>query len=150
MKSFRFFFALISAAGLAAMAVPGAWGQKAAYPAAAPMAAAYQPTEQAATVQDALNQFDVAVASHDVGLLQAAGIQPGRARGWQKFFKSNPEATVTDDCPASGLMMFNDSAVWTCTETVTVVSEGKLVPFALGIRFTFARRNGAWVVADRR
>lgn len=149
MKSFGFLSAVIATAVLAASAA-GASGQKAAYPAAAPMAVAYQPTEQAATVQDALNQFDVAVASHDVGLLRAAGIQPGRARGWQKFFKSNPEATVTDDCPASGLMMFNDSAIWNCTETVTVVSEGKLVPFALGIRFTFARRNGAWIVADRR
>ncbi|HUH64595.1 MAG TPA: hypothetical protein VLZ50_16425 [Terracidiphilus sp.] len=148
MKSLRILLALVTTACLTAVA-PSTPAQKAAYP-AAPVSAAYQPTEQAATVQDALNQFDVAVASHDVALLQAAGIKPGRARGWQKFFKNNPEATVTDDCPASGLMMFDDTAVWTCTETVTLVSEGKPVPFNLGIRFTFARRNGAWTIADRR
>jgi hypothetical protein len=131
------------------VAAPSGLAQKAVYPAAAPMSAAWQPTEQAATVQDALFQFDAAVASHDVALLQAAGIKPGSARGWQKFFKNNPDATVTDDCPASGLAMYNDTAVWNCTETVTVISEGKPVPFALGIRFTFARRNGAWTIADR-
>ncbi len=149
MKSLGFFLALISAAGLLATA-PSALAQSAVYPAAEPIAAAYEPAEQAATVQAALYQFDAAVASHDVGLLQAAGIKPGSARGWQKFFKNNPEATVTDNCPASGLAMFGDTAIWNCTETVTVISEGKPVPFALGIRFTFAKRNGAWTIADRR
>jgi hypothetical protein len=149
MKSLGFFLALVTTAGLAAAAAPSALAQKAVYP-AAPVAAAWQPAEQAASVQAALYQFDAAVASHDVGLLQAAGIKPGSARGWQKFFKNNPEATVTDNCPASGLMMFGDTAVWSCTETVTVISEGKPVPFALGIRFTFAKRNGAWLIADRR
>ncbi len=150
MKSLGLIPALFITAGLATVAAPGASAQSAIYPAAAQVAASWQPAEQAATVQEALNQFDVAVASHDVGLLQATGIKPGSARGWQKFFKNNPDATVTDDCPASGLMMLNDTAVWNCTETVTVISEGKSVPFALGIRFLFARRNGAWTIADRR
>jgi hypothetical protein len=149
MRFFRFYLVLISAAGLVAGAASGSMAQRAVYT-AAPVTAAWQPTEQAETVQAALYQFDSAVASHDVAQLQAAGIKPGSARGWQKFFKNNPEATVTDDCPASELMMLNDTAVWNCTETVTVISEGKPVPFALGIRFTFARRNGAWTIADRR
>jgi hypothetical protein len=105
---------------------------------------------EAATVQATLNQFDSAVASRDMGQLQAVGIKPGIAKNWQKFFKSNPAATVSDDCPASTLVIFSDTAVWSCIETVTVISEGKPVPFALGVRFSFVKKNGAWTIADRR
>jgi hypothetical protein len=136
-----------------AVATPGAFAQKTAYnfaPSVVPASAEWQPMEEAATVQATLNQFDSAVASRDLAQLQAVGIKPGSAKNWQKFFKSNPEATVTDDCPASTLTILNDTAVWSCTETVTVISEGKPVPFALGVRFTFAKRNGVWTIADRR
>jgi hypothetical protein len=145
---------ILALVGMAcATATPGAFAQKTAFSFAAsvaPASAELQPMEEAATVQATLNQFDSAVASHDVEQLQAVGIKPGSARGWQKFFKSNPEATVTDNCPASTLVILSDTAVWSCTETVTVISEGKLVPFALGVRFTFAKRNGVWTIADRR
>jgi hypothetical protein len=144
---------LALAAMACALATPNAFAQKTAYnfaPSVVPASAELRPMEEAATVQATLNQFDSAVASHDVEQLQAVGIKPGSARGWQKFFKSNPEATVTDDCPVSTLVILSDAAVWSCTETVTVISEGKQVPFALGVRFTFAKKNGVWTIADRR
>jgi len=101
-------------------------------------------------VQAVLNQFDSALAAHDVDLLQAAQMQPANMKGWRKFFKSNPEATVSDNCPASELEIYGDKANWNCIETVTVMSEGKLLPFAHVIRFTFAKQNGTWMISNRR
>jgi len=136
-----------------AAAAPNAFSQRTAYnaaPSVVPVSAEWPAMNEAATVQATLNQFDSAVASRDMGQLQAVGIKPGIAKNWQKFFKSNPAATVSDDCPASTLVIFSDTAVWSCIETVTVISEGKPVPFALGVRFSFVKKNGAWTIADRR
>jgi hypothetical protein len=109
-----------------------------------------RPGDDAILVQAALSHFDSALALRDMGQLQAAGIQPGRVKGWQKFFKNNPQAQVTDNCPAPSLVIMGDTANWDCIETATIISEGKPLPFAHIIRFTFTRKNGAWTISDRR
>lgn len=116
----------------------------------APESAVYQPTKEAGPVQIALNQFDHALAKHDVALLQEAGVSPASAKRWQEFFKDNPRATVTDRCPVSELFISDASAIWTCTETATIISEGKPRAFVHTIRYTFARNLDTWTVIDRR
>jgi hypothetical protein len=153
MKYFRLFFSLVAAAGQLAVSTPGAFAQPASdspTPAAAHITAACQLVEEATMVQEALDRFDTALASHDVQLLQAAGIEPVSAKGWQRFFKSNPEAKVTDTCPVSDLFIAGDTANWSCTETSTINSEGKPHQFARVIRFTFVKKNSSWMIADRR
>jgi hypothetical protein len=109
-----------------------------------------QPMDEAVKVEATLNRFDSALALRDIDLLQAAGINPVTAKRWHHFFKDNPRAEVTDSCPASQLFISGDSAVWNCTETATVIADGKPLPFSLGIRFTFTKSNGEWMISDRR
>ena len=104
--------------------------------------------DEGALVQGAINNFNAALKTHDVGQMQAVGIKPGEARGWQSFFRSNPGATVVDTCPASALSISGDTANWSCTETTTIAPGGK--PAAHPIRFTFVKKSGAWTIADRR
>lgn len=101
------------------------------------------------SVKAALSQFDYALAMHDVGMLQVAGVNRASARLWDKFFSENPLATVTDDCPVSELFVSENSATWTCTETVTIISAGRPRAFGHVIRFRFGRNDGMWKVADR-
>lgn len=111
---------------------------------------AYQPTAEAFSVRATLDQFDSALAIHDVEGLRAVGVERASAKGWRRFFRNNPSATVTDECPVSDLSISGGIANWTCMETVTILSEGKPRSFPHTIRFTFAKRNGTWMVADRR
>jgi hypothetical protein len=112
--------------------------------------AVYQPVDAAVPVHAALDQFDSALAAHDVDKLQATGVKPAGVKLWQKFFRENPGATVTDRCPASELTVSDDTASWICTETVTIIFEGKPLAFPHVIHFTFARIDGNWIIADRR
>lgn len=153
MRSLGWNVALVLAAGLAAMAPAKAFSQTPAYgesllPASEPVT--IQPTEEATTVQAALREFDSALAAHDVVKMQAVGIKRVTAKGWQKFFKDNPRATVTDRCLNSDLYIADSTASWTCTETATIISEGKPRAFVNVIRFTFSKTNGRWMIADRR
>jgi hypothetical protein len=59
-------------------------------------------------------------------------------------------ALVLDHCPASELTTSYDTASWSCTETVTIIFDGKPLSFPHVIHFTFARNNGTWMVAGRR
>jgi hypothetical protein len=152
MKSFRFLLSL-AAAGMLAVSTPGAWSQPSqddANQQAASVSPACQLVNEALNVQLALNRFDTALASHDVQQLLAIGVEPSSAKGWQRFFRDNPRATVTDTCSGSDLSISGDTANWSCKETSTIVSEGKPVQYAHNIRFTFTRKNGEWTLADRR
>lgn len=142
-------FALVS--GLLAVVSPRAFSQTPEYdaPQLAPTAA-YQPAQKAVPVRAALNQFSSALAMHDPDKLQAAGVKPASVKLWRKFFHENPRATVLDRCPASELTISDDTAAWTCTETVTIIFDGKPLSFPHVIHFTFARNNGTWMIADRR
>jgi hypothetical protein len=154
LKPAGWILAMVSALGLLWAPEPMAyakWGRHA--HAAMPVSAAgstYAPAPRGfGTVKAALSQFDYALAMHDVGMLQVAGVDDASAKLWDRFFSENPDATVTDDCPASKLFVAEDTAKWTCTETVTIISEGKPLAFLHVIRFTFGRNHGVWKVADR-
>lgn len=137
--------------GLPSMAPPTVHSQASGYGASAVAASApFRLVDNAVPVRAALNQFSSALEMRDLGRLEAAGVKPASVKLWQKFFRENPGATVTDQCPASELTISGDRAAWTCTETVTIIFEGKPLSFPHAIHFSFARNNGAWIVADRR
>jgi hypothetical protein len=138
---------VLVAAGLTAAASPVAFAQTSGDSTAPAVSRAL---DEAAGVLAALNHFDSALASHDLGQLQTLGIQPASAKRWQKFFRNNPGATVTDNCPASTLAILGNTATWNCTETATLISEGKPLPFPLAVRFTFTKQTGEWTILDRR
>jgi hypothetical protein len=153
MKSAGFVLTILSGVGLLAIAAPIALSQTSGYAGnsfAAADSAVYLPAEGAVPVQAVLDRFDDALAKHDIEKLQAAGVKRSSAKLWQRFFRENPEATVTDNCPASELTISNDRATWTCTETATIISDGRPRSFVHVIRFIFARNNGTWLIADRR
>ena len=107
-------------------------------------------TKDVALVRAVVDKFDTALALRDINQLQAVGITSANANGWRRFFKSNPNAAVTDDCPANTLsIVSNDSANWTCAETVTIVSHGKPVPFSHVIHFVLTKTNGEWRISNR-
>ena len=109
-----------------------------------------QVASDAAMVQETLRQFDTAVASHDVGQLQDAGVQPVSLKRWQKFFRDNPDATVTDHCPIASLFIMDDTAMWNCIETTTIGSGKNKLPMEHMMHFAFTKRNGAWTITERR
>ncbi len=152
MKSFKWFLAPVVVAGLFAMTAPNLLGQAGNERASAEarMTAACQVVAEATLVQETLDKFDSALAAHDVDQLQAAGIEPASSKGWQRFFKSNPEAKVTDSCPVTDLFIGGNTAIWNCTETSTITSSGKPVQYAHLIRFTFTKKNGEWVISERK
>lgn len=152
MKLTGFILAMGLGVGLFA-AAPSAFSQKTSYGASAfsgADAATYHNWEEAQPVQAALDRFDYALANHDVAMLQAAGVDDASAKLWQRFFSENPDATVTDRCPVSELAISFDASYWTCTETVTIISDGKPLAFLHIIHFTFAKKRGVWLVAGRR
>jgi hypothetical protein len=153
MKTLRLTLSLAAAVSFFALSTPGAFCQgpeSSDNPQPIVIPPACQLVNEALQVQDALQRFDSALASHDVQQLLAAGVEPSSARGWQRFFKDNPRATVTDRCSGSDLAISGDTANWSCTETSTIESEGKPVQYAHNIRFTFTRKNGEWTLSDRR
>jgi hypothetical protein len=153
MKLFRFLLILVAAAGTLAMAAPRALCQGPENNNDRPaitIPPACQLVNDALQVQDAVNRFDTALASRDVQQLLAAGIEPSSVKGWQRFFKDNPRATVTDSCSGNDLSISGDTANWSCKETSVIQSDGKPVQYAHNIRFTFTRKNGEWTISDRR
>jgi hypothetical protein len=152
MKSYAKSIALAAVAGIIAATSPNVAQTPSSNvtPAVAAASAGYQAFEQAALIQETLNRFDSALALHDLGQLQALGIKPASAKAWQRFFKNNPGSSVTDDCPASGLAILGDTATWSCSETATVMSRGKVLPYPLAVHFTFTKQQGIWVISDRR
>jgi hypothetical protein len=153
MKFLGFSLTLAATAATLALAVPAARAQNADGNANQQAIAASPNCElvnQALEVQAAVSRFDSALASRDVQQLLASGIEPQSVKGWQRFFKDNPRATVIDRCSGTDLSISGDTANWSCTETSTIESEGKPVQFAHNIRFTFTRKNGEWTISDRR
>jgi len=93
MKSFGLVLSLVSAVGAVAMAAPITFAQASGQGQnwlSASETVTYQPAQEAARVQETLSQFDSALAMHDVGGLQAAGIKRVNARRWQRFSKTIP------------------------------------------------------------
>jgi len=119
-------------------------------PAEARIVSACQVVTEATGVQEALDRFDSGLAAHDIEQLRAAGIESVSVKGWEKFFKSNPDAKVTDDCPVTSLFLAGDKALWNCMETSTITSSGKPVQYARMVQFTFIKTSGGWLITDRK
>ena len=119
---------------------------------AAPAPSAPQPVNESALIQAALEKFSSAYNSHDIGGMRAiwTGMNSGQAKGFKSFFKDNPGAKVSENCPASALTISGDTANWNCTETTTITSGGRPMSSGHGIRFTFAKKGGTWTIAERR
>jgi hypothetical protein len=151
MKSLPSFLALIAAAALLTSPASRSWSQAANFVSSVGDSSVAVPSVgEAALVQARLNQFNSALAAHNVTLLQAAGVKPVNAKRWQKFFKDNPAAHITDHCSVGALVISGDAATWDCTETATIVSEGKPLSFVHVIHFTFSKQDGIWMIADRK
>jgi hypothetical protein len=153
MKSFGLILAVVSAAGTLTMTASKALPQTPRYGeslVSERRTATYQHADEITLVQAKLNEFDSALAAHDVGGLQAIGIKRVTAKRWLQFFKDNPRATVTDQCLLADLSISGNAASWTCTETATIISEEKPKAFVHLIRFMFAKTGGEWTIADRR
>lgn len=153
MKTAAYILKMVLGIGLLAMAAPRALSQNSGYGASSfsgSDAAAYRDGQEALPLKAALDRFNYALANHDVGMLQADGVDRSSAKLWQRFFSENPLATVSDRCPVSELLISYDTGYWTCIETVTIISEGKPRPFLHVIHFTFAKKRGVWLVAGRR
>lgn len=71
-----------------------------------------------------------------------------QARDFQRTFKDNPEMAISDSCPTSSLALTGDSASWTRTETILANAEAQLHSHATHI--VLAKKNCAWIIADRR
>lgn len=151
MKSLASFLALIAVVGLLAIPAPHSWSQTANFVSSVVNSSVARPgVGEAALVQARLDQFNSALASHNVTGLQAVGVKPVNAKRWQRFFKENPAANITDRCPVGELVISGDAATWDCTETATIVSEGKPLAFQHVIHFTFSKQDGIWMIADRK
>jgi eukaryotic-like serine/threonine-protein kinase len=123
--------------------------QVVAAPAPVPPPPSPQPVDQTALLQAVINNFNAALAAHDVGRMRSvwAGMTPQVEKKWQGFFKSLPKAKVSESCPAGSLNVSGDSATWSCTIT-TLIPGAPAQP--QGVRFTLAKRNDAWVITDWR
>ncbi len=106
-----------------------------------------QPVDQTALLQAVVNNFNAALAAHDVGKMHAvwAGMTPQVEKKWQGFFKNFPKARVSENCPAGSLNVSGSSATWSCTIT-TLIPGAPARP--QDIRFTLSKKNDAWVIAD--
>jgi hypothetical protein len=151
MKSLASFLALFAAAALLAIAAPCSWSQTANFVSSGMDSSVAPPAVgEVALVKAKLDQFNSALASHNITELQAAGVKPVNAKRWLKFFKDNPAAHITDRCSVGALVISGDAATWDCTETATILSQGKPLSFVHVIHFTFSKQDGIWMIADRK
>jgi eukaryotic-like serine/threonine-protein kinase len=121
-------------------------------PPVTPAAPVITHVDDTALLREAVNNFKSAYNAHDMARMQAAwiGLRPQQAKGFQSFFKENPGASVRDDCAPSSLSVAGETAEWTCTETTTIIVNGKPQPNSRPIRFSFVKKNGAWSISDRK
>ena len=118
----------------------------------APISKSPQPADDTALLQGVISNFNAALGAHDVARMQAvwAGMKSSQAKGFQSFFKSNPDAKMSDSCTPFSLTVSGSTAEWVCNETTTIMSGGKPRSSTHSIRFTFEKKNGTWTIADRR
>jgi serine/threonine-protein kinase len=110
-----------------------------------------QQVDPSVLIQQAVSNFVTAYNSHDMGRIQSiwTGIKPAQAKGLQGFFKDQPSSKVSDNCSPASLSVAGDTASWTCTEVSTFNASGKVQSHNVSIQFTFARKNGNWVILGR-
>ncbi len=111
-----------------------------------------EPVDETAQVRAVVDRFNSALAAHSVAEMQAAwpGMKAQQAKGFQNFFKSNPDAKMSDHCTPFSLSIAGDSANWVCNETTTILANGRPMTSEHSIRFTFKKAGGGWAIQDRR
>jgi len=116
-----------------------------------PAAVAPQPVDQSALLQAVINSFDAAWDAHDVARMGSiwTGMKPGQAKGFQDLFKNQPASKVSDSCSPAALNLMGDTANWSCNETSTYNSGGKMQSRSVVIHFTFTKKGGSWTILDR-
>jgi hypothetical protein len=121
-------------------------------PTPAPAPPSPQVVDQKGPVQAALNTFSSAFNAHDVGRIRAIwpAMSAKQAKDLDGSFKAAQGLKVAEQCPASTLTISGDRAEWACTEISTYISDGKPVSSPHGMHFTFVRKDGVWIIADRR
>jgi hypothetical protein len=125
--------------------------QPSAPPPSTPSSTPIRPVDETALLQEVVSRFESAYNAHDIARMKSAwtGMNAQQSKGFQNFFKGNPEATVNDNCTHSSLTISGDTAQWACTETTTVKSGGKLQGSSRPIRFSFVKNSGSWSISDR-
>lgn len=98
----------------------------------------------------ALKNYDDAFNSHDMRRLQSAwtGMTGDQAAAWSSVFKNTKYARVSEDCQWGSVTINGDSAVVVCTQSLEVEKNGK--PNQQTWHFSFANRNGTWVLTTIR
>jgi eukaryotic-like serine/threonine-protein kinase len=119
-------------------------------PQPAPPVVTNQPVDERALVQALVNSFNSALSSHNVSGMQAIwpGMPSKDAKGWQSLFKGSPKAQVSQSCSPGALTISGDTATWSCSLTTVIPGASPQRP--AGFRFSFAKKNGNWVVTDWR
>ena len=119
-------------------------------PAATPTAP--KPVDETSLVQAAVERFNAALAAHNVDAMRALwpGMKSGQEKGFQSFFKSNPDAKMSDSCTPFSLSISGDTASWVCNETTTIIAGGRPNSSVHSIHFSFKKTGGNWIITDRR
>jgi eukaryotic-like serine/threonine-protein kinase len=119
--------------------------------ASAPTPAAPAPPGDSALVRAALENFSAALSFHNVSAMKAIWptMTSSQEKLFRSFFKNNRNARISDSCDPSSLTISGSSASWACIETTTIMAGGSPVKSEHGIRFTFRKNGGDWIIADR-
>ncbi|MBV8451874.1 MAG: PEGA domain-containing protein, partial [Deltaproteobacteria bacterium] len=104
-----------------------------------------------ALLRKVVNDFQGALNSHDTGKIKTVwlGMDAGQAKSLQGLFRSNPEATMKEQCPDSTLSIEGDRAQWACTEIMTIKSSGKMQDYPRKQTLTFTKKGENWYLANK-
>ena len=110
------------------------------------------PVDEGPQIVAALNRYKAAWNAHDIVGVQAAWptIKPEFAKAYATIFKDKSfrSTQISDSCsPATPSVAAGSSSfIWSCTETTTTAGQS---PHSANFHFSFTKKSGAWVIADR-
>ena len=101
-------------------------------------------------LKQALKNYEDAFNTHDMRRLQSTwtGMTGDQAAAWSSVFKNAKYARISEDCQWSSVTTNGDSAAVVCTQSLEVEKNGK--PNLQTWHFSFANRNGTWVLTTIR
>ena len=101
-------------------------------------------------LKQALKNYEDAFNAHDMRRLQSAwtGMTGDQAAAWSSVFKNAKYARISEDCQWSSVTTNGDSAAVVCTQSLEVEKNGN--PNLQTWHFSFANRNGTWVLTTIR
>ncbi|MBV8282062.1 MAG: PEGA domain-containing protein [Candidatus Eremiobacteraeota bacterium] len=108
-----------------------------------------RPADESAALRAAVGRYQAAYNSHQIDQIRAAWptLPSGLEKAMRDSFKDHPEIKVNIDCPSSPNVS-GDTARWACRLTTTLMSGGKPSSSSSNVPFTFARRDGNWVISS--